>query len=73
MNKYGLTFNNGDGTILVEAEYFSIESGFICFYRQDMCATYEKFAIYSCDSVLHCVQQKEYTEAEILKDMDELQ
>lgn len=70
MKKYGVTFNNGDGTILVEASFFSIDSGFICFYiDSDFNGTYISSA-YSADSVFHCVEQNEYTESEILNEIE---
>ena len=66
MAHYGLRLK-GDEVISIEADFFEIRDGFFRFYLEIMQGTLDdSFAVYAVDVVHSCVEQNEYTEAELL-------
>lgn len=72
MNTYGISFIDSGETITIQAEYFDIKDGFLTLYIMDeSIGSYDKFAIYAAGNILHCVKQNEYTEEEVLGQINE--
>lgn len=67
MNKYGICFNDCTEMILMDAEFFSIENGFVKLYRLNADGCMDVFAAYNSSTVHHCVLQKQFTQDELIE------
>ena len=74
MSYYAIVFKSDESDIVtVEAEMFEIKDGFIRFFRCFDVGTLEMFSCYSADSVECCVLQNEYTEDQIIEQIENSQ
>jgi len=74
MSYYAIVFKSDESDIVtVEAEMFEIKDGFIRFFRLLDVGTLEMFSCYSADSVESCVLQNEYTQDQIIEQIENSQ
>ena len=67
MKTYGISLIRDETTFTIEADFFVIENGFVQFFRLNELGAHEVFSAYRCADVYHVVEQKKYTEPEILE------
>ena len=71
MNTYAITFREPSGIIQLRAEYYLFDSGFFRFYEiNDGTGGFEEFASLSAVDIVSVVRQNEYTEAEVIAQIE---
>ena len=72
MNTYGITFIDDGDTISVEVDFYEIRDGFVTLYLdKEMGRGPVQVASYSADNIRQIVEQKVFTEEEVLAQINE--